>query len=93
MHRYPHLLNAATNLLGFSFVIIGALKLTNSDAKSYADECAWVASGLFLAAIVCSYWVIRRNNTTAALNRVADTSFIGGLVLLIASLAVGATFL
>jgi len=54
MHRYPHLLNASTNLLGFSFVIIGALKLTNSDVKSYADECVWVASGFFLTAIVCS---------------------------------------
>ena len=68
MHRYPHLLNASTNLLGFSFVIIGALKLTNSDVKSYADECVWVASGFFLTAIVCSYWVIRQNYTSMTLN-------------------------
>ena len=93
MQRYPHLLNAATNLLGFSFVIIGALKLTNSNAKSYSDECAWTASGLFLVAIVCSYWVIRRNNTNVALNFVADSTFVGGLLLLTASLAVAATFL
>jgi hypothetical protein len=42
MHRYPHLLNASTNLLGFSFVIIGALKLTDSNAKSYSDDTSVV---------------------------------------------------
>jgi cell division protein FtsW (lipid II flippase) len=93
MHRYPHLLNASTNLLGFSFVIIGALKLSNSDARSYSDECAWIASSFFLVAIVCSYWVIRRNDTNRALNAVADTAFLGGLLLLTFSLAIGATFL
>jgi len=93
MHRYPHLLNASTNLVGFSFVIIGALKLTNSDVKSYADECVWVASGFFLTAIVCSYWVIRQNYTTATLNFLADTAFLGGLLMLTISLVIGASFL
>lgn len=93
MHRHPHLLGASTNLLGFSFVIIGALKLTNSNARSYADECAWVASGFFLVAILCSYWVIRRNETSVALNVVADAAFLGGLLVLTVSLAIGATFL
>jgi hypothetical protein len=93
MHRYPHLLNAATSLLGFSFVIIGALKLTNSNARSYADECAWTASALFLAAIVCSYWVIRRNATNRPLNLVADATFLCGLLALTFSLVIGASFL
>jgi cytochrome bd-type quinol oxidase subunit 2 len=93
MQRHPHLLNAATNLLGFSFVIIGALKLTNSNARSYADECAWAASVLFLAAIVCSYSAIRRNATNKWLNVLSDGSFFGGLTLLTASLAIGATIL
>lgn len=93
MHRAPHLLNASTNLLGFSFVIIGALKLTNSDARSYSDECAWVASGFFLAAILSSYWAIRRNNTDAVLNTLADTTFLAGLLLLTASIVIGAAFL
>ena len=93
MHRYPHLLNASTNLLGFSFVIIGALKLTNSDVKSYADECVWVASGFFPTAIVCSYWVIRQNYTSMTLNFVADTAFLGGLLMLTIALIIGASFL
>lgn len=93
MQRSPHLLNASTNLLGFSFVIIGALKLTNSDAKSYSDECAWVASGFFLAAILSSYWAIRRNDANVVLNTVADTTFLGGLLLLTVSIVIGATFI
>jgi len=93
MHRHPHILNAATSLLGFTFVVIGALKLTDSNAKSYADECAWVASMFFLAAIICSYWAIRRNNSNAGLNNVADTSFFGGLLLLTTSLLIAAIVL
>jgi len=91
--RYPHLLNASTNLLGFSFVIIGALKLTDSNAKSYSDECAWVASGFFLAAILSSYWIIRRSDSSVALNTVADMTFLVGLALLTVSIGIGASFL
>jgi hypothetical protein len=93
MHRYPHLLNAATNLLGFTFVIIGAMKLADVNAKSYADECAWVASALFLAAIVCSYWAIRSDRTTVVRNLIADATFFSGLLFLTISLMIGATFL
>ena len=93
MQRHPHALNAATNLLGFSFVIIGALKLTNSNERSYADECAWAASVFFLAAIVCSYSAIRRNATNKGLNVLSDSSFFGGLLFLTASLVIGATIL
>ncbi|HLY05868.1 MAG TPA: hypothetical protein VKR31_08990 [Rhizomicrobium sp.] len=93
MQRSPHLLNASTNLLGFSFVIIGALKLTNSDAKSYSDECAWMASGFFLVAILSSYWAIRQNDTNIVLNTLADTTFLCGLLLLTISIIIGATFL
>ena len=93
MQRSPHLLNASTNLLGFSFVIIGALKLTNSNARSYSDECAWVASGFFLAAILFSYWAIRRNDSNAVLTTAADVTFLAGLLMLTVSIAIGATFL
>jgi hypothetical protein len=87
------LLNAATNLLALAFVVIGALKLTDSNAKSYADECAWCSAVFFLAAIVCSYWAIRRNLTNQPLNVVADSSFFIGLLLLTASLLIGAVVL
>ncbi len=90
MHRHPPLLNAATNLLGLAFVVIGALKLTDSNAKSYSDECAWCAAAFFLATITCSYWAIRRNDSGRRLNAIADTSFFAGLLLLTTSLLIGA---
>ena len=62
MHRHPHVLNAASNLLGICFVLIGALKFTHSDATSFADETAWVSAAMFLASIVASYVAIRSND-------------------------------
>ena len=91
MERHPHILNASSNLLGFAFIVIGALKLTNSNAKSFGDESAWVATALFLGAILTSYWAIRRNATTARLNIIADSGFFGGLFFLTASLLIAAT--
>ena len=44
-------------------------------------------------AIVCSYWAIRRNETTMALNLVADSTFLGGLLVLTVSLGIGASLL
>src|SRR5690348_15917811 len=38
MRRHPHVLNAATNLLGICFIIIGGLKLTNQNSKTWSDE-------------------------------------------------------
>lgn len=93
MHRHPHVLNAATNLLGVSFVIIGALKLSHSNARSYADEVAWASAGLFLVSVVASYWAIRKNETNVFINTVADGSFFLALLLLASSVAIAATIL
>lgn len=79
MHRHPHVLNASSNLLGICFVIIGALKFTNSDAGSFADETAWLSAVLFLVSITASYWAIRNNDTGKWQNIVADSAFFGGL--------------
>src|ERR1700733_4879578 len=52
MHRPPHILNAATNLLGICFIIIGGLKLANQSSKTYSDEGAWAAAVLLLVSII-----------------------------------------
>src|SRR5206468_3111691 len=62
MHRHPHVLNASCNLLGVSFFVVGALKLSNANARSYADEVAWGSAALFLLSVVASYWAIRNND-------------------------------
>ena len=93
MHRQPHVLNASCNLLGVSFVVIGALKLSHSNAQSYADEVAWASAALFLFCVVTSYWAIRKNETNRLNNLLADVSFFGGVLALALSVAVAATIL
>ncbi len=57
--RHPHILNASTNLLGICFFVIGSLKFTNLNTKSFADEMAWVAAMLFFVSALVAYFAIR----------------------------------
>jgi hypothetical protein len=93
LHRHPHLLNAATNLLGFAFIIVGAVKFTNVGAKSYADEFAWSATVFFILCICLSYWAIRTGVDNGMLNNIADWSFFAGIAALTASLCIVAFIL
>jgi hypothetical protein len=93
MHRHPHILNAATNLLGICFVIIGGLKLTNQNPNSYSDEIAWVAAASLCASIIVSYSAIRANSAKPWQTTVADWAFIGGVLALVTSMLVGAIVL
>lgn len=93
MHRPPHILNASTSLLAICFIVIGGLKLTGSNARSFADEIAWVATVLLFASTLNSYLCIRNSGAKQWQLAVADWSFLGGLFSLVLSLIVGATYL
>ncbi|MEQ1937047.1 hypothetical protein ABMA46_02205 [Mesorhizobium sp. CN5-321] len=93
MHRHPHVLNAASNLLGICFVLIGALKFTRSDATSFADETAWLSAALFLTSIVASYAAIRSNEANRLQNLTADIAFFGGVAMLALAMVITAVVL
>ena len=93
MHRHPHVLNAASNLLGICFVLIGALKFTHSDATSFADETAWVSAAMFLASIVASYAAIRSNDANRLQKLTADIAFFGGVTMLALAMVITAVVL
>lgn len=93
MHRHPHVLNASSQLLGVTFVVIGALKLSNANARSYADEVAWGAAAFFLVGVVSSYWAIRKNETSRITNFIADSAFFLAIFLLALSVIIAATIL
>ena len=93
MHRHPHVLNAASNLLGICFVLIGALKLTHSNAQSFADETAWLSAALFLVSIVSSYAAIRSNEANRLQNLTADIAFFGGVTMLALAMVITAVVL
>jgi hypothetical protein len=82
MHRPPHILNASTNLLGICFVIIGGLKFTNSNPRTYADEVAWAAAFFLFFASLTSYVAIRSKGLRPWQVIAADWTFIAGLTLL-----------
>jgi hypothetical protein len=89
MPRHPHILNASTNLVGICFIIIGSLKLTHRSQDTWADEIAWIALALLFVSTLVSYLAIRSDGIKWQV-AVADASFIGGVVTLMASLLAAA---
>ena len=86
MHRHPHILNAASNLLGICFVIISGLKIANLNSSSFADETAWLAAFLLLTSVITSYTAIRNGGTKAWQESLSDWSFMAGVLMLALSI-------
>lgn len=87
MEKNPHILNAASNLLGISFVIITGLNLTGRSRGSYADEIAWVAAICLIASCLLAYLALRAGEGRAAAryDGLADRAFLLGLLALAGS--------
>jgi len=82
MDRSPHILGAASNLLGIALLIITGLNLTKVADQTMADEVAWVACLLFAASCLLSYLAIRSPEAVRA-EAAADKAFLGGLAALL----------
>jgi hypothetical protein len=93
MHRPPHILNASTNLLGICFIIITGLRLASANARSYADEVAWVAALLLFSSALNAYLAIRNNGARTWQIVLADWSFLGGICVLALSVVIAAVYL
>ncbi len=89
--RHPHILNAASNLLGICFVIITGLKLTGSNPLSWADEIAWAAAVCFVASIALAYLGIRYDDRVPWQARWAERAFVSGVGALFLSVLILAT--
>lgn len=57
--KSPHILNAASGLLGFCLVILTSLKITNMSGKTYIDEVAGIASLCLTLSCLFSFMAIR----------------------------------
>jgi hypothetical protein len=82
--RSPHVLNAASNLMGICFLIQTSIRVLGYRSKSYIDECTAAATCFFMLACLFSYLALRNSaaNRSLRLERIADMSFLLGLVLL-----------
>jgi hypothetical protein len=84
--KQPHILNAASNLLGICFVLITGLKLTRTSETTLADEISLFAALGLLGSCVLSYISLRSVKNTDRLEKIADYLFLVSLVLLFAAI-------
>jgi hypothetical protein len=60
--KSPHILNASSNLLGFSLIIITSLKIAKISHNTYLDEFAGLSCILFACSCFFSFLAIRTGN-------------------------------
>jgi hypothetical protein len=80
--RQPHILNAASNLLGFCFVLITAIKLSGTSDSTYLDEICILAALGFMSACLLSFYSIRNSVNTNKVELFADYIFFASMILL-----------
>jgi hypothetical protein len=82
--RSPHVLNAASNLMGICFVIQTSIRVLGYASKTVIDECTAVATCCFMLACLFSHLSIRGKamHRNRRQERIADVFFLLGLVLL-----------
>ncbi len=78
----PHILGAASNLLGICFVLVAGLKVSGASKDTYLDEVALVDAIAFVLSCLFSYSSLRTPARTVRLERMADTCFLVGLLTL-----------
>ena len=89
MRKPPHILNAASNLLGIALVIIAGLNVAKVAATSRADDVAWIAAVSLSLSCLLSYHAMRVEGPAAErYESLADWVFLAGLVSLFLSVIV-----
>lgn len=76
--KSPHILNASSNLLGFSLIIITSLKITKMSEHTHLDEFAGLACILFAFSSFFSFLAIRteKNKLETRYETIADYLFL-----------------
>ena len=77
-----HILPTSSNLVGLSFVIFGMIKALKLSGETLLDELTAVNMLFFLTASLFSYASIRAKRYTERYEKIADTFFISGLIIM-----------
>lgn len=80
MSKHPHILNAASNLLGIALIIVTGLHVTQYSQRSMADEVALVSALLLGLSCLFSYIAIRAEPGVSGFKIWADRAFLCGLL-------------
>ena len=86
--RTHHILSSASNLLGITLLIIAGLHISNTAARTAADEVAWVGAVCFALSCTLSYLSLRSAAESPRTERYADTVFMIGLLALMVSVVI-----
>lgn len=77
-----HILPTSANLLGLCFVILSFIRIAKLGAETFLDELLAIAIIIFLISSIFSYASMRSKKKPELYEKVADTIFIAGLVML-----------
>lgn len=92
----PHILNAASNLLGLCFVLLTSIQLLKLQHETYIDDVTAIAFILFMISTLSSFLSIRSEHASRSkrLESVAEFVFIAGLIFLfIAAIIISTTII
>lgn len=78
----PHILNAASNLLGLCFIVLTSIKLLKLQNETYIDDVTAVAFMAFMLSSLLSFLSIRSNDTkrSKVWENIAEYVFLSGLL-------------
>lgn len=78
--KSPHILNAASNLLGICFILLTSFKIFKISRNTLYDEFIVVAILLFMGSCIFSFLALRKQDKTSdSFEKLADYMFLGGL--------------
>lgn len=82
--KSPHIMNASTNLVGFSFILLTSLKAFPVGRFTFIDEMTLFAVTGFMVSTLFSFLSIRATDKKASImyEKVADSVFFGCLLIL-----------
>jgi hypothetical protein len=92
--KSPHILNASTNLVGFSLIVLTSVKVLGIGSTTLVDDIAAFAVMVFIASSFYSFLSIRTHQTNRGIlyETIADYIFLGGLSLLFITSAILALY-
>lgn len=88
MPKTHHILNAASNLLGITLLIIAGLHISDKAQRTFSDEIGWIGAVCFTVSCGLSYLAIRSEDGASRLEAWADKAFMLGMFALLGSVVV-----
>ncbi len=81
--KSPHILNTSANLMGFCFIVLTSVKISNLNESTFIDEGAALAIIVFMMSCLLSFLAMRSTDLgSKKLEGAADVLFLSGLIVL-----------